>query len=129
MPFRWSEYLDLADWLSISAGNRTTPAALEEAVLRSAISRAYYASFHASKALVVSRGEYQSTGLGTEHGEVIRVYQAHNAQPRKQIGTWLLRLRDRRRRADYDDAVVTTSVMAGAALADAHRILVHLAAQ
>src|SRR6476660_3411905 len=101
MSFSWSEYLDVAEWLAQNAGTEQLPLP-SEAVQRSAVSRAYYSAFQSALALLVQRGEYQPKGLASDHGDGVRCYRTHGAHPRRQIATWLERLRDRRRKADYE---------------------------
>ena len=125
MPFDWSEYLELADWITKNAADLRSP----EAAHRSAISRAYYCAFNSALALLVRKREYQPTGEGKDHGNVVRAYQQHAAPPRKQIGTWLGRLRDRRRRADYDAEIVDPGGAATASVRDARQVMTYLTAQ
>ena len=128
MPFDWSEYLDLADWLARNAGTDGLQVSAE-AAQRSAASRAYYSAFQSSMALLVRRREYRPVGDGSDHGAVARAYQSHVAVARRQIGTWLDRLRDRRRRADYDSEMVNASAMATASVSDARNVLTYLQSQ
>jgi len=102
MSFDWSDLLALAEAL-VRDPNSPGP---EEASLRSAISRAYYAAFcsarnfaRAKDGLVVSKGP-------RAHGQVIGHFKATRDRSRRKIGTDLDRLRVNRNKADYDDVLV-----------------------
>jgi len=101
MAFGWGDFIDLAEWLAANAGTAQL-AAYSDAVYRTSISRGYYGAFQLAMALLVQKGEYTPTNQGEDHGAVIRSFQRHQGRPRQQIGAQLDRLRDRRRRADYD---------------------------
>lgn len=88
--FDWDEFLDLAETLAAEPSN--------EAAARSAISRAYYATFHAGRGYLVRTG--------------IPVDRSRNAhyQVRVELGKRveiiernLRRLHDLRKQADYDN--------------------------
>lgn len=99
MSFDWADYLKLAEALTrdpISPGP-------EEASLRTAISRAYYAAFRSASNLAASRGEIIPTGSPGDHGLVINHFQQATDPARQKIGASLSRLRSNRNRADYDD--------------------------
>lgn len=103
MNFDWSEYLNLAQELA----GPPTSLSNEEARLRSAISRAYYAAFCKARnhlrdnenlSIRPPRGE-------STHQFVIRQFKFSSDASRRQIGTHLNRLRVDRNKADYDDTV------------------------
>jgi uncharacterized protein (UPF0332 family) len=100
MSFDWSEYLDLAQEL---AGRATGPSS-QEAKLRSAISRAYYAAF--CKARNHLR---DNEGLPIPKVDVHRYVrdQFKNSpdKARKEVGENLNRMRKDRNKADYDDRI------------------------
>jgi uncharacterized protein (UPF0332 family) len=125
MAFDWSEYVELADWLTKNAADLRS----REAAHRSASSRAYYCAFHAAMSLLVRRNEYQPNGDGSDHGNVVRAYQGDRRTPRRQIGTWLARLKDQRRKADYEAEITDPSGMATASVHDARQIMTYLATQ
>ena len=101
MTFDWADFLKLAEGL-LRDPNSLGPA---EASLRSAISRAYYAAFHAALRLECAKGGYASGGYGTDHVTLPRHLQASTDVARRQVGVDLDRLRLNRRQADYDDTL------------------------
>ncbi len=99
MSFDWSEYLNVAKEL---AGVETS-AASEEAKLRAAVSRAYYAAFikawnhlRDKEGLVIAR-------TSQAHRDVSKQFENSTDAVRRSWGEKLLRLRDFRRQADYVD--------------------------
>lgn len=99
MSFDWADYLKLAEALMrdpISPGP-------EEASLRTAISRAYYAAFRSASNLAAGRGEIIPAGLASDHGLVINHFQNATDPARQKIGAHLSRLRGNRNKADYND--------------------------
>ncbi|HAZ46829.1 MAG TPA: hypothetical protein DDW76_30770 [Cyanobacteria bacterium UBA11369] len=94
MTFNWSEYLNLAQELA----QQTT----DEAKLRSAISRAYYAAFIKSRNFLQER---EGLTIPTEntHKYVINQFKNSSDPVRIKIGRRLLRLRGFRNQADYDN--------------------------
>ena len=90
--FDWAGYLDVADRLLAEAP--------DEAALRSAISRAYYAAYHAAAAFVAA------SGLLTQRHTHRRVWDALASDfdpARSSIGTRGDQLRQIRNDADYRD--------------------------
>lgn len=96
MPFDWTLYLGVAKALASQAG--------DEAALRSAISRAYYAAFGLAAARARTEGGAVPR-TGEAHAEVWKHFESANDQYRRKIGQDGKRLRWRRRQADYDEAV------------------------
>ncbi len=95
MPFDWTQYLMLAEELA----QRT-----DEAALRSAISRAYYAVY-CSAVAVLRREGVALPGLGV-HQLVWSSYQTDPRRQRVNIGNVGNRLRVFRTRADYEATFV-----------------------
>lgn len=102
MSFDWADYLTLADALSHNPG---VPGP-EEASLRTAISRAYYAAYRSALNTVVARREINPTGQASDHSLIINHFRKANDQKRKKIGADLSRLRNNRNKADYDDVLI-----------------------
>lgn len=74
---------------------------LSEAAARSAVSRAYYAVFHAARERL--RSESVSIGTGYDsHGQVIEAFEKNVDRARKAVGSRLRALRRQRNAADYD---------------------------
>ncbi|MBC7259155.1 MAG: HEPN domain-containing protein [Chloroflexi bacterium] len=100
MSFDWSEYLRLAQEL---VGQDVRPAG-QEARLRAAISRAYYAAFCEARNCLLAEGRHLSTGHDV-HRAVREEFTKSSDKMRRQISQNLDRLRNDRNKADYDDRV------------------------
>ena len=92
MSFDWVDFLTLADAL-VHDPNSPGP---EEASLRSAISRAYYAAFHVARNFGRDRGEFTPTETGQDHWLVKRHFISSSDRTRQKIGLDLDRLYDYR---------------------------------
>lgn len=101
MSFDWSEYLYLAQELTV----QTTSASGQEARLRSAISRAYYATFCKARNHLRDREQRGLPGGGQIHWYVINQFKYSSGKEHKKIGHILDRLRIDRNKADYVDTV------------------------
>ena len=121
MSFDWSEYLNLAQEL---AGQTVSPAG-QEARLRAAVSRAYYAVFCKSRNYL--RDEGRQVPSRDVHRYVRDEFKRSADRLRKQIGYDLDRLRSDRNKADYNDNVVNLDKMVSADLALANKIIHTLA--
>ena len=105
MRFDWSEYLNLAEELAAISGDSDN----NEAKLRSAISRAYYAVFCLARNYL--RDVEQDSRLSrktpdiNEHQYVAEKFIFHKSKAKKmiKIGENLSRLRLFRNKADYED--------------------------
>lgn len=116
MPFDWSQYLTLAEELAL----RTT----EEAAMRSAISRAYYAAFNLARIRAEKNlGSIpRPPNLGS-HEALWTVFRRHTDRRCRAIGVNGDRLRDNRGRADYRDAIANVQSEMAAALLKARVIV------
>jgi uncharacterized protein (UPF0332 family) len=98
MVFDWANYLVLSRELSLRGG--------DEAALRSAISRAYYSTYHQARLRLKRNGKTPipdaTLGIHQRHWETYRQSSDVKCQ---QIGVKGDRLRETRNRADYDDIV------------------------
>lgn len=90
-PFDWGGYLTLAEALSSQIG--------DEAALRSAISRAYYAALGRAVGLLTNEG--RTVSPFKTHSVVWRAFKQSSDPRRVVVGTNLDRLRWLRERADY----------------------------
>jgi uncharacterized protein (UPF0332 family) len=93
MPFDWALYLTVARTL----GAQVT----DEAALRSAISRAYYAAFGVASVRMKADGR-NVPNTGDAHKVLWDYFESANDKFRRKIGQDGKRLRWRRRQADYD---------------------------
>src|SRR5438876_10299168 len=92
MPFRWSEYLELASELA----ERDEPSAL-----RTAVSRAYYAAFGTAREHLELEGRPLDEGANI-HRSVWSLFLSSDTGPRHYIGLDGSRLRAVRNTSDYD---------------------------
>lgn len=115
--FDWAEYLRLARTL----GTQT----YDEAALRSAISRAYYAAFGTAAQDLRSRGTKLTTRGGV-HKQVIDLFKSDSDPRLVQVGVELDRLRRDRNRADYRPVVNDLGVLVPDALARASGVVQQL---
>ncbi len=101
MSFDWTEYLHLAQEM---AGQATQPST-EEAQLRSAISRAYYALFCKARNHLRDVEQHRIPPDSLAHHYVQTQFRNSRSTVRREIGRNLNRLRTVRNEVDYDDAV------------------------
>src|SRR5215813_4422220 len=100
--FDWQEYYLLARDLLLQADNSDQ----KEAVLRSAVSRAYYAAFHVADGYLQDSGNYPPTyGNNAEgsHNRIINTFINSATHPEwEKVGRRLRRLKNFRHWADYN---------------------------
>lgn len=114
--FDWANFLTLATTLASNGA--------DEAALRSAVSRSYYANFNSALAKLIAEGQIQRidpTEPG-KHKTVWDLYRRSFDQRRSQIGITGDRLRKNRISADYDDNFTLTQDAARDALTKATRL-------
>ncbi|MEB3179945.1 MAG: HEPN domain-containing protein [Nostocaceae cyanobacterium] len=99
MSFDWSQYLNLAKEL---AGEQTTPAN-QEAKLRDAISRAYYAAFILARNHLRDKQANIIPTTGDAHGYVWQQFKLNPDSAHQLVADNLKRLRQYRNQADYVD--------------------------
>lgn len=119
MSFDWSEYLNLAQEL---AGQATMPTT-QEAKLRSAISRAYYAAFCKARNHLRDKERLPIPHGVEAHTFVRNQFKKSPDRSRKQIGHNLHRLRIDRNKVDYRDSITGLSSMANIDLKLAERVI------
>jgi len=123
MSFNWTEYHSLAQEL---AGQPVSPRPAEqEARLRAAISRAYYAVFCTARNHLRDKEGCTIPRKGV-HKYVHEQFKIGPDQLRQQIGHALNRLHIDRCKADYDDTVGGVTQMAEADLLLVGQMLVSL---
>ena len=99
MSFNWTDYHRLAKALQ---SDPESPGP-EEASLRSAISRAYYATFCTARNFAETNDSFKPTNTGADHDLMKCHFQSSKDRVRRRIGNGLERLYDYRGKADYDD--------------------------
>jgi hypothetical protein len=118
MAFDWKEYFHLARFLSQFGAGFT-----QEAVFRSAVSRAYYAAFCYSRNYARDRQGFSPTHTSKDHE---RVRTHFKKQGRADIARHLETLRQWRNRCDYNDIVSDVSSLLQSAIARAQKVLDNL---
>jgi len=119
MNFDWSEYLNLAKELAGHAVSR----AGQEARLRVAISRAYYAAFCKCRNHLRDKEVHHVPSGSRAHQYVRDQFKRSPNKLRKRIGYNLERLRSDRNKADYDDRVVLIDKLTNTDLALADKVI------
>lgn len=100
--YSWDSYLSIAQSLSKLAHGKIGDRA--EALKRTAISRAYYSSFHIAKKYAEAVNYVQPTSGGDTHKALSNWFSNSPDNNLKQIGADLFNLKRNRRKADYDDS-------------------------
>ena len=100
MSFDWSEYLTLAQELT----TKSATSSIQEANLRSAISRAYYAAIHKAQDHLIYKDNSPIPYPVNIHYYVVNEFENSNDTTRKKIGELLHHLRSIRNIADYQDS-------------------------
>lgn len=108
-------YLQLAKRLATVVDN--------ESCMRSAVSRAYYASLHRSIIFAESKGvRFQCKGKSEIHGEVLDYFKYHSSTVLHFVGVNLGRLKKNRNECDYDDNIGNIKKTAENAIINAEEI-------
>ncbi len=119
MNFEWIKYLHLAHEL----GGQTLSLANQEARLRAAISRAYYAVFCKCRNRLRDKENHRIPPGGKAHQYVCNEFKRSMNKLRRQIGQTLERLRSDRNKADYDDKITMLDLLVKTDLALADNII------
>lgn len=99
MSFNWSEYFTLAQELA----SKSATSSMQEAMLRSAISRAYYAAFCEARNHLIHKDAEAIPNRVNVHAYVGKQFEKSNDTVRQKIGRLLHHLRSIRNIADYQD--------------------------
>jgi uncharacterized protein (UPF0332 family) len=124
MSFDWTQYLFLAQELlkdSLSSSNN-------EAMLRSGISRAYYAAFCSARNFLRDQRKKVIPSTAQAHGIVKGIFEGSTNTLELEIATDLDRLRIDRNKADCEDAVHGLDSMSKFALRNCQNIFLNLRA-
>lgn len=119
MSFPWVEYLTVARHLK----DHSTTSGYLEGCLRSAISRAYYAALNMARNLLRDQWGIEVPEDATIHTFVPQWFMSEDEVHQQEIGVLLERLRDRRRKADYQDEITKVSSLVNRSLADAQLVI------
>jgi uncharacterized protein (UPF0332 family) len=119
MSFDWGDYYTLAtQWR-----DQAKDAPLQEALTRSAISRAYYAAFCLARNFLKDQTKWASTGTPDDHEAVRREFARMPDQDSRQVAEYLKRLRMYRNQADYDDQIHSITNLTTVAFNQARQII------
>lgn len=116
MDFDWTNYLSLARFLQTQPDANIT----EEAFLRCAISRAYYAAFCHARNYARDRHGLRLRYNGDDHALVRRHFQARRE---RSVAAKLHDLSEWRNLCDYEDAVNDLPTLLTCALAEAQKVI------
>lgn len=120
MSFDWTQFLVLARQL---VGDGTAHPG-EEAKRRTSISRAYYAAFSAARRMAAASHRIPRTGEA--HRAVPQWFKTAASKTKQRVAVNLERLRDDRRRADYEDVVSGLPSLTTASIQRSQQILADL---
>jgi uncharacterized protein (UPF0332 family) len=101
MSFEWRNYLTLAEALF----HYPTIPGPQEAALRSAISRAYYAAFGSTREFATLHDNFSPRYTGDDHTRLMLHYRFAPDLVRRRISINLKRLREARNLADYENVL------------------------
>ena len=118
MAFDWSQYLVLAEELAEQPGN--------EAALRSAVSRAYYAAFCLAREHLLHTTELFGSRSRRPRLSHRTVWLTYQRDVDRRIGMDGNRLRELRNLVDYEDVVPNLDNAVRSALSTSRRILASL---
>ena len=99
MSFDWSEYLTLAQ--ELTSASISSP--IQEAHLRAAVSRAYYAAFCKARNYLHNKDGYLTPRRTNAHSDVIMKFERSGDMERRKVGTLLRSLRGIRNLVDYEE--------------------------
>lgn len=119
MSFDWSHYLDIAQDLYKHAASSPH----QEANLRCAISRAYYATFHKARLHLYDKWGISVPDDATAHTEVRKEFKGIGE---RQIAATLNRMRIDRNKADYNDSVRNLNLITKENLKRANQVFTDL---
>lgn len=124
MPYNWTEFLDLARFLQGGAGEGYT----EQAALRSAVGRAYYAAFNYACVHAEDNLSFNRTRTGDDHSLLRQHLQTRG---KSEIAALLDDLRLWRNTCDYDDTkpIRLITVLVGPAISKAQELIDKLSEQ
>lgn len=119
MTFDWSQYLNLAKEFLC----QPTPPANQEAKMRSAISRAYYAAFISARNYLPETEEHSIPKTADAHKYVVQQFKQSSDADRQNIGSNLEKLRRDRNAADYNNSVPELFKISKIAVKRSHRVI------
>jgi uncharacterized protein (UPF0332 family) len=123
MAFNWKDFLTFAESIK-AAPDKPGP---QEAALRSAVSRAYYAAFQAALEFGASE-KFSPQWSGEDHFGIRKYFQQYSPKSdiRRKIALELQRLYDNRRKADYIKAIANSTSLADWSIKSSQVIFLNL---
>lgn len=119
MPFDWGDFVRLAEELR----SRQWQDSLKEALLRSAVSRAYYGAFGTACEYAETYLGFPRSHTGRDHRALIDFLRRQSEEPIAQLSMELDQLRKWRNQCDYDREVPALEVMVQNAIDSAKYII------
>ena len=116
MAFVWTENFDLAQYLS----SQTDSTVSQEALMRCAVGRAYYAAFCHARNYARDRHGLAVRSNGDDHSLVRRHFYSRRE---KGVSLKLASLRDMRNACDYADEISDLPRMLAQALTEAQKVI------
>jgi len=119
MGFQWSDFCVIAQYLLTHSGEPELP---EEAAIRCAVSRAYYAAFRHALNYAKDNGDYTEPQIRSlNHKEIRKYFKKRN---NVRVSIHLERLHQLRKEADYEDAAYNVDKKsAKSAISEAKKVL------
>ena len=105
MPFDWSQFATIAGALVKAVTTSLPPSQTDEARLRSAVSRYYYAAHCAARNRLRREGIHFHRDARDHRDVWNALTNSRDNTRRQQAGSRLRMLFDARRKADYDDDI------------------------
>jgi hypothetical protein len=119
MPFAWSDFHRLAQQM-VGSAQRRPGSSLCEATYRTAVGRAYYASYCHARAYAEKHLNFRRTKFSDDHAAVRRAMQKAGfvveATALEDLRTW-------RNMCDYDDQVANAESLAKSSVQTAQMVL------
>jgi hypothetical protein len=116
MTFDWRAYFDLARHLRGDVGAPFD----QEAAVRSAVSRAYYAAFCHARNFARDKQGFSPTGSAEDHRFLRQHFQRRG---RVAIAANLQELRQWRNKCDYEDVVANLAQLVSSAITQSEQVL------
>jgi len=115
VTFAWSDYLTLAERLAAETS--------DEASLRSAISRAYYAVFCTARQLLPPGQQRPPPGRSSHEWVWAQYTNPTNDEPSRYVGATGANLKRNRQKADYDAQIARLGAVVTESIATARELL------
>ncbi len=112
--FSWSDFLSLARQLGLGT---------DEASKRTAVSRAYYAAFGVARGWLVNQANVHVPSTGKAHDIVWDEFERRGDRESVSIAHNGRRLKDKRRKADYEKHVSNFGSLVQPALFEARQVI------